>query len=125
MKHSMKGKMRSIQVSKPKGPLEMVEKDIPEPGPRHVRIKVQACGVCHTDSRMKDGLFPDIQYPVVPGHEIAGVIDAVGKDVIEWKTGQRVGVGFHGGHCGHCEFCRRGDFVYCSCIRDWVRIVYL
>ena len=110
----MKGKMRSIQVSKPKGPLEMVEKDIPEPGPRHVRIKVQACGICHTDSLMKDGLFPGIKYPVVPGHEIAGVIDATGKDVIEWKTGKRVGVGFHGGHCGHCEFCRRGDFVYCQ-----------
>ena len=106
--------MRSVQVSKPKGPFEIVERDIPEPGARHVRIKVQACGVCHSDSFTKEGLFPGIQYPRVPGHEIAGVIDAIGKDVMEWKTGQRVGVGWHGGHCGHCESCRRGDFVTCS-----------
>jgi D-arabinose 1-dehydrogenase-like Zn-dependent alcohol dehydrogenase len=93
--------MRSVQVSKPKGPLEIVEKDIPEPGAHHVRIKVQACGICHSDSVTKEGLFPRIEYPRAPGHEIAGVIDAIGKDVIEWKTGQRVGVGWHGGHCGH------------------------
>ena len=99
---------------KTKGPLEIVEQDIPEPGARHVRIKVQACGVCHSDSFTKEGLFPGIQYPRVPGHEIAGVIDAIGNDVMEWKTGQRVGVGWHGGHCGHCESCRRGDFVTCS-----------
>ena len=85
--------MRSVQVSKPKGPLEIVERDIPEPGARHVRIKVQACGICHSDSLTKEGLFPGIQYPRVPGHEIAGVIDMVGKDVIEWKFGQRVAVG--------------------------------
>ena len=93
----------------------MVERDIPEPGPMQVRIKVQACGVCHSDSFTKEGLFPGIQYPRVPGHEIAGVIDAVGKDVAstEWKAGQRVAVGWHGGHCGHCESCRRGDFVTC------------
>jgi D-arabinose 1-dehydrogenase-like Zn-dependent alcohol dehydrogenase len=106
--------MRSIQVSKPKGPLEIVEKDIPEPGSHQVRIKVQACGICHSDSVTKEGLLPGIEYPRVPGHEIVGVIDAIGKDVIEWKIGQRVGVGWHGGHCGHCEFCRRGDFVYCQ-----------
>jgi D-arabinose 1-dehydrogenase-like Zn-dependent alcohol dehydrogenase len=106
--------MRSVQVSKPKGPLEVVERDIPEPGARHVRIKVQACGVCHSDSFTKEGLFPGIQYPRVPGHEIAGIIDVVGKDVSEWKPGQRVAVGWHGGNCGHCDSCRRGDFVTCT-----------
>ena len=109
--------MRSVQVSKPKGPLEIVERDIPEPGPMQVRIKVQACGICHGDSITKEGLFPGIQYPRVPGHEIAGIIDAVGKGVTdtttEWKAGQRVAVGWHGGHCGHCESCRRGDFLAC------------
>jgi D-arabinose 1-dehydrogenase-like Zn-dependent alcohol dehydrogenase len=91
--------MRSVQVSKPKGPLEIIEKDIPEPATHQVRIKVQACGICHSDSVTKEGLLPGIEYPRVPGHEIVGVIDAIGKDVIEWKTGQRVGVGWHGGHC--------------------------
>src|SRR2546423_9365504 len=108
--------MRSVQVSKPRGPFEIVERDIPEPGPMQVLIKVQACGICHSDSFTKEGLFPGIQYPRVPGHEIAGVIDVVGKGVTttnEWKTGQRVAVGWHGGHCGHCESCRRGDFVIC------------
>jgi D-arabinose 1-dehydrogenase-like Zn-dependent alcohol dehydrogenase len=105
--------MRSVQVSKPKGPLEIVERDIPEPGAGKVRIKVQACGNCHGDSATKDGLFPGIQYPRVPGHEIAGVIYAVGNVVTEWKIGQRVGVGWHGGHCGYCESCRRGDFLAC------------
>ncbi|PWU81531.1 MAG: alcohol dehydrogenase, partial [Candidatus Nitrosopolaris wilkensis] len=105
--------MRSVQVSKPNGPLEIVEREIPEPSSPQVRIKVQACGICHSDSFTKEGLFPGIQYPRVPGHEIAGVIDAVGKDVAEWKTGQRVAVGWHGGHCGQCEACRRGDFVTC------------
>ena len=88
--------MRSIQVSGPKGPLEMVEKDIPEPGAAQVCIKIQACGICHGDSVTKDGLFPRIQYPRVPGHEIAGVIDSVGEGVTEWKVGQRVAVGWHG-----------------------------
>jgi D-arabinose 1-dehydrogenase-like Zn-dependent alcohol dehydrogenase len=109
--------MRSVQVSNPKGPFEIVERKTPEPGPRQVRIKVQACGVCHSDSFTKEGLFPGIQYPRVPGHEVAGVIDVVGKDVAttttEWKAGQRVAVGWHGGHDGHCESCRRGDFVTC------------
>jgi D-arabinose 1-dehydrogenase-like Zn-dependent alcohol dehydrogenase len=89
--------MRSVQVSKPNGPLEIVERDIPEPGARKVRVKVQACGVCHGDSVTKEGLFPDIQYPRVPGHEIAGVIDAIGNDVTEWNVGQRVGVGWSAG----------------------------
>ncbi len=106
--------MRSVQVSKPKGPLEIVDKDIPEPGARQVRIKVQACGVCHSDSFTKEGLFPGIQYPRVPGHEIAGVIDEVGKEVNQWQPKQRVAVGWHGGHCGQCESCRRGDFVTCT-----------
>src|SRR5215831_17602460 len=106
--------MRSVQVSKPKGPLEIVERDTPEPAARHVRIKVQACGICHSDSFTKEGLFPGIQYPRVPGHEIAGIIDVVGKDITEWKPNQRVAVGWHGGHCGYCESCRRGDFVTCQ-----------
>jgi D-arabinose 1-dehydrogenase-like Zn-dependent alcohol dehydrogenase len=106
--------MRSVQVSKPRAPFEIVERDIPEPGVHQVRIKVQACGICHSDSLTKEGLFPGIEYPRVPGHEIAGVIDAVGRDVIEWKAGQRAAVGWHGGHCGHCESCRRGDFITCS-----------
>jgi D-arabinose 1-dehydrogenase-like Zn-dependent alcohol dehydrogenase len=107
--------MRSVQVSEPRGPFEIVERDIPEPGPKQVRIKVQACGICHSDSFTKEGLFPGIQYPRAPGHEIAGVIDVVGRDVptTEWKAEQRVAVGWHGGHCGHCESCRRGDFVTC------------
>jgi len=105
--------MRSVQVSKPNGSFEIVERDIPEPGAGKIRIEVQACGIYHGDSATKDGLFPGIQYPRVPGHEIAGVIDAVGNVVAEWKIGQRVGVGWHGGHCGHCESCRRGDFLAC------------
>ena len=105
--------MLSVQVSKPNGPFEIVERDIPEPGAGKVRIKVQACGVCHGDSATKEGIFPGIQYPRVPGHEIAGVIDAKGKDVTDWKMGQRVGVGWFAGHCGQCESCRRGDFSTC------------
>lgn len=106
-------KMRAVQVSFAKGPLELVELEIPEPGPGMVRIKVQACGICHSDVFTKEGLFPGIIYPRVPGHEIAGVIDALGPGVIDWKVGQKVGVGWHGGQCGHCESCRRGDFITC------------
>jgi D-arabinose 1-dehydrogenase-like Zn-dependent alcohol dehydrogenase len=106
--------MRSVQVPKANGPFEMVERDIPEPNATQVRIKVQACGICHSDSMMKQGLFPGVTYPRVPGHEVAGVIDKVGKDVVEWKTGQRVGVGWHGGQCGNCDYCRRGDFFACK-----------
>jgi D-arabinose 1-dehydrogenase-like Zn-dependent alcohol dehydrogenase len=104
---------RFVQVSKPNGPFEIVERDIPEPGADQVRIKVQACGICHSDSMMKEGLFPGVTYPRVPGHEVAGIIDEVGEDVVEWKAGQRVGVGWHGGQCGHCDSCRRGDFFAC------------
>lgn len=107
-------KMRVVQVSKPKGPLETVEREIPEPGPGAVRIKVQACGICHSDTVTKDGLFPFIEYPRVPGHEVAGVVDAVGTGVSRWSAGQRVGVGWHGGNCGYCDACRRGDFFACQ-----------
>jgi D-arabinose 1-dehydrogenase-like Zn-dependent alcohol dehydrogenase len=106
--------MRSVQVSKANGSFEMVEREVPEPSEGQVRIKVQACGICHGDSITKQGLFPEIKYPRVPGHEVAGVIDEVGKDVTKWKRGQRVAVGWHGGHSGHCESCRRGDFVMCK-----------
>ena len=106
-------KMRAVQISGANAPFELVERDIPEPGTGQVRIKVQACGVCHSDSFAKTGQFPGIRYPVVPGHEVAGVIDKIGPGVTLWKTGQRVGVGWHGGHCGQCEYCRRGDFVSC------------
>jgi D-arabinose 1-dehydrogenase-like Zn-dependent alcohol dehydrogenase len=106
--------MRSVQVSKANGPFEIVERDIPEPSATQVRIKVQACGICHSDSFTKEGSFPGIQYPRVPGHEIAGVIDKVGKNATQWEPGQRVAVGWHGGNCGNCESCRRGDFVTCK-----------
>jgi D-arabinose 1-dehydrogenase-like Zn-dependent alcohol dehydrogenase len=107
-------KMRVVQVTRPKGALELVEREIPEPGVGSVRIKVEACGVCHSDSFTKEGTWPGIQYPRVPGHEIAGIIDAVGIGVVGWTLGQRVGVGWHGGHCGYCDSCRRGDFVTCQ-----------
>ncbi len=106
-------KMRVIQVSRARGPFEIVEREIPQPGPGTVRIKVEACGVCHSDSIVKEGLMP-VQYPRVPGHEAVGVIDAVGDNVRAWKKGQRVGVGWHGGNCGYCENCRRGDFFACQ-----------
>jgi D-arabinose 1-dehydrogenase-like Zn-dependent alcohol dehydrogenase len=105
--------MKVAQISKPGGNFELVEREIPEPGLRQVRIKVKACGVCHSDVVTKDGLFPGIQYPRVPGHEVAGIVDEVGAEVSEWKKGQRVGVGWHGGHDGTCRECRRGDFISC------------
>jgi D-arabinose 1-dehydrogenase-like Zn-dependent alcohol dehydrogenase len=107
-------RMRAVQVAKANGPLELVERDIPDPSARHARIKVQACGVCHSDSFTRMGAFPGIQFPRVPGHEIIGIIDAVGAEVPEWTPGQRVGVGWYGGHCGHCRSCRRGDFITCA-----------
>jgi D-arabinose 1-dehydrogenase-like Zn-dependent alcohol dehydrogenase len=106
--------MRAIQVASANGPFELVERPIPEPAPGRVRIKVQACGVCHSDAFTKLGAFPGIQYPRVPGHEVVGTIDAVGQGVAGWRQGQRVGVGWHGGHCGHCPSCRRGDFITCA-----------
>lgn len=106
-------KMRAVQVKGPKGPFEVVERDIPQPGPGSVRVKVQACGICHSDAFTKEGLWPGVQYPRVPGHEVAGIIDEIGPGVAGWRTGQRVGIGWHGGHCGDCDSCRRGDFVTC------------
>jgi D-arabinose 1-dehydrogenase-like Zn-dependent alcohol dehydrogenase len=106
-------KMRAVEVPQPQGPLELVEREVPEPGRGAVRIQVQACGICHSDAVVKDGIFPGLQYPRVPGHEAAGIIDALGPGVQGWERGQRVGVGWHGGHCGYCESCRRGDFVTC------------
>jgi D-arabinose 1-dehydrogenase-like Zn-dependent alcohol dehydrogenase len=106
--------MKAVQVSKPGGNFEVVERPIPEPGRGQVRIKVEACGICHSDALVKEGHWPGIQYPRVPGHEIAGRIDAVGPDVTQWKAGQRVGVGWHGGHCFQCDPCRRGDFINCK-----------
>ncbi len=107
-------RMRAVQVTSANGPFELVERDIPAPGAGRVRIKVEACGICHSDSFTKLGAFPGIQYPRVPGHEVVGTIDAVGQGVPNWQPGQRVGVGWHGGHCGHCPSCRRGDFVTCA-----------
>ncbi|MGA2808097.1 MAG: alcohol dehydrogenase [Terracidiphilus sp.] len=105
---------RAMQVPAAGGAFELVQKQFPEPGPGHVRIRVQACGVCHSDSITKYGLFPGIAYPRVPGHEVAGVLDAVAADVPLFKPGQRVGLGWHGGHCNYCAACRRGDFVLCE-----------
>jgi D-arabinose 1-dehydrogenase-like Zn-dependent alcohol dehydrogenase len=105
--------MRCVQVKNSNGPFELVDRDIPSPTAGQVLIKVQACGVCHSDVFTKVGAFPGIAYPRVPGHEVVGVIDQVGERVPDWKPGQRVGVGWHGGHCGHCPSCRRGDFITC------------
>jgi len=106
--------MKAVQVSTPGGNFELVERPIPEPARNQVRIKVEACGICHSDALVKEGYWPGLQYPRIPGHEIAGRIDAVGADVTNWKPGQRVGVGWHGGHCFTCDACRRGDFVLCQ-----------
>jgi D-arabinose 1-dehydrogenase-like Zn-dependent alcohol dehydrogenase len=106
--------MKAVQIGKPGGNFEVVERPIPEPGRGQVRIKVEACGLCYSDSLVKEGHWPGIQYPRVPGHEIAGRIDAISADVTLWKPGQRVGVGWHGGHCFQCDACRRGDFILCQ-----------
>ena len=106
--------MKAVQVPKPGGNFELVERPIPEPARNQVRIKVEACGICHSDVLVKEGYFPGIQYPRIPGHEVAGTIDAIGADVTQWKPGQRVGVGWHGGHDFTCESCRRGDFILCK-----------
>jgi len=105
---------RAMQIPAIGGAFQLVKKEFPDPGPGHVRIRVQACGVCHSDSVTKLGLFPGIVYPRVPGHEVAGVVDAVGADVPLFKRGQRVGLGWHGGHCNYCPPCRRGDFILCE-----------
>ena len=105
--------MTVAQISKPGGDFELVERDIPEPGPGQVRVKVEACGICHSDELVKEGFWPGLQYPRVPGHEIAGSVDAPGAGVTTWKKSDRVGVGWHGGHDFVCEPCRRGDFNMC------------
>ena len=105
--------MRVVQISRPDGPFEIVERDIPEPGTGSVRIKVQACGICHSDTLSIHGGFPSLKYPIVPGHEVVGVVDAVGPGVAGWTAGQRVGVGWNGGYCGYCDPCRRGQFFAC------------
>lgn len=106
--------MRAVQVSRSNGPFELVERDIPEPGAGAVRIKVEACGICHSDSLVKSGAMPGLKYPRVPGHEVVGTVDATGPGVSGVAVGQRVGVGWHGGYCGHCAACRRGDFFACQ-----------
>jgi D-arabinose 1-dehydrogenase-like Zn-dependent alcohol dehydrogenase len=106
--------MRAVQVVEPGAPFKLVECPKPEAGPGEVRIRVQACGICHSDAYSKEGAFPGIKYPIVPGHEIVGIVDAVGVGIEGWKLGQRVGVGWNGGACGHCEPCRHGDFVLCA-----------
>ncbi len=107
-------KMKVAQIAKAGADFEIVEWEIPQPGPGHVRIRVQACGVCHSDVLTKEGGWPGLVYPRVPGHEVAGVIDEAGPGVTQWKPGQKVGVGWHGGHDGTCLACRRGDFVNCA-----------
>jgi D-arabinose 1-dehydrogenase-like Zn-dependent alcohol dehydrogenase len=107
-------RMRAVQVSKPGADFEVVERDIPDPTAGQVRIKVDACGICHSDMMVKEGYWPGVEYPRVPGHEVAGRIDAVGANVALWKVGQRVGVGWHGGHCFVCNPCREGDFIRCA-----------
>lgn len=109
--------MKAVQIGRPGAPFEVVAREIPAPGPNRVRIKVQACGVCHSDMFVKEGHWPGLQYPRVTGHEVAGMIDEVGAGVTAWKKGQRVGVGWHGWHCGHCVPCRRGDFISCQNLR--------
>ena len=106
--------MKAAQISRPGAAFEIVERPVPQPGPGTVRIKVEACGICHSDVLVKEGRWPGIQYPRVPGHEVAGRIDAVGATVTQWTVGQRVGVGWHGGHDFVCDSCRRGDFVLCA-----------
>jgi alcohol dehydrogenase, propanol-preferring len=106
--------MRAVQVSRPNGPFELTEREIPEPGPGQVRIQVEACGVCHSDALVKGGAYPGLTLPRIPGHEIAGRIDKVGGNVSEWKKGDRVGVGWHGGHDFVCNSCRSGLFINCD-----------
>ena len=106
--------MKAVQVSKANGPFEVVERNIPEPGPGQIRIKVEACGICHSDMFVKSGGYPGLAFPRVPGHEIAGRVDAVGPNVNVWKKGDRAGVGWHGGHCFECNACRKGLFINCE-----------
>src|SRR6185312_4615977 len=104
---------RFVEVKKAGGAVELVTREVGVPQAGWVRVKVQACGVCHSDALTKEGHWPGIHYPRVPGHEVVGVVDAIGEGVTEWKVGQRVGLGYYGGHCGKCDPCRRGDLVCC------------
>lgn len=106
--------MQVAQINEAGGDFDLVERHMPDPGPGQVRVRVQACGICHSDAFVKEGMFPGLVFPRVPGHEVAGVIDAVGGEVDHWQKGQHVGVGWHGGHCFACNSCRRGDFVTCD-----------
>ncbi len=110
-------KMRAAHVTRAGGPLELVDREVPEPGPSEVRVRIEACGVCHSDSFTVEGQMPGLTFPRIPGHEIAGVIDALGSGVTSWRIGQRVGVGWFGGHCGHCDPCRRGWLIDCRNLR--------
>ena len=110
-------KMRAVQVARAGGSLEIVEREVPEPARGEVRVRIQACGVCHSDSLTVEGQWSGLTFPRIPGHEIAGVIEAIGADVVEWRVGQRVGVGWFGGNCGHCEPCRRGWLIDCRHLR--------
>src|SRR3977135_3685533 len=109
--------MKVAQISQPGGEFEIVEREIPKPADGQVRIKIQACGICHSDAVTKKGMFPWSQYPRIPGHEVVGTIDELGAGVSEWKQGQRVGIGWHGGHDGVCLYCRRGDFRNCKNVK--------
>src|SRR6202171_6719040 len=111
--HEMKTTYRAVEVAAP-GTLRVVERQVSEPGPGQVRIRLEACGICHTDAATVTGTYPGLSLPRVPGHEVVGRIDALGSGVSRWKTGQRVGIGFFGGEDGTCEPCRRGDIVYCQ-----------
>jgi D-arabinose 1-dehydrogenase-like Zn-dependent alcohol dehydrogenase len=111
------GQMTVVQIPRAGGAFEVVKRELPALGSNQVRIKVQACGVCHSDVFVKEGHWPGLEYPRVTGHEVAGIIDEVGLGVTPWKKGQRVGVGWHGAHCGHCVPCRRGDFICCVNLR--------
>jgi D-arabinose 1-dehydrogenase-like Zn-dependent alcohol dehydrogenase len=108
------GTMKVAQVSSAGADFQITEREIPKPGPGQVRLKVLACGVCHSDMLTKEGAWPGIEYPRIPGHEVAGIVDDLGSGVSEWSKGQRVGVGWHGGHDGSCLQCRRGDFGNCQ-----------
>jgi D-arabinose 1-dehydrogenase-like Zn-dependent alcohol dehydrogenase len=114
MSETADGQMRAVQVPEAGGDFEVVERDVPDLGPEEVRVAVDACGVCHSDAFLKQGGWPGVDYPRIPGHEIVGHIDSVGERVDAWEAGERVGVGWHGGHCFTCEPCRRGDFIACE-----------
>ncbi len=106
--------MQAARIPSAGADFEIVNLPMPDPDAHEVRVRVEACGICHSDAFVKEGTFPGLEYPRVPGHEVAGVVDAVGTDVTQWSEGDRVGVGWHGGHCFTCDACRKGDFVNCA-----------